>query len=1181
MLHLLRHPVLLPLLLLAMAAPAQTAVSTGRQPGPAVPVEICANGLDDDGDGYLDCFDPDCACFTNPDCTAEPPGGIEGRLAWRSGTKRLPTGAVPLVANLNPQTDQIPEIVSIMYNPAFNPVAYAIYIYRGDGANADQPDSIYLERRIHASSLWVTHPVIGDLDADGRPELVLVNFEDGKVEVYRNYTPGASPAMQRWVVSDSGVEVLSYNGRTKRPQLADFNGDGIAEIFAGNAIFQLDLSNPANPLLKRVLKGNGPDGKFHDGIINSDIYTSLAAADMLSVADCNGDPDCEGLELVAGNAIYAVDLETDDGDGFQLKIVRNLNQLAPLYSWGDGYTAVADIDLDGTPDVVVISRRTFSFVEEWGIYIWDKKGLKHFLSFPNRNGIGFPSIVNVFDDRKKGFAKDFPEIFTETEDRLTCFNLNAATLNPNKPWWWSMPVDSSSGAGACTVFDFNADGASEIVYRDRSHLRILYGGPAPFPPGVDNERNWWKTPTGTFIGEGFPVVADVDNDGQAEIAMTGLDGPYSNQSGNNTINYLRVYESAAAPWAPCRPLWNQFNYNALNIGDDLRVPAIQQPHWLEFPGPGGGKYPYNNQFTQQAQMDGQFQAVYPVPDAVVTLDSSYCSGSTLYLALRVCNQGSAFLPAGTPLQFYRSDPTATAAAPHGAPFLLSQNIRMDSCASWNVQLPLPPAGGALWGLLNDNGSMSAPFNLSSDFPVTFLQECDYLNNLFSLNLAAAAAAPDLGPDKSLCPGDATTLRAGPGFAGYRWQDGSADSTFTATKPGKYWVDAWDACGNKWTDTLLVLAGTVPTAAYTLSFYPGHSVVIGTQVFTEPGTVTLTKPAPAGCDSLITYTLVHIPTSVAFQCPPNRAVTVAVGAASAPVPYDLPAATTDCPGGAVQYALLQGLPSGGDFPLGATTVCYEAANACGIRDTCCFTVTVAPADLPCDIKTPAGCLRFELLDVRMDALGQRHYRIRIANACASPLLYACIQLPDGLRAAEPADGAIFEAQGGNLYTVRNPNAAPFHSIRFRAAYGALNNGAGEVFEFSLPQQADPDYMRVYARLADGAAAEAHLNTFSCPVQSWPRTPAPAIDMQSVPRRDGVAWPNPTRGRLLLDLSAWQEQSVRIYMLTAQGYAAFDCILEARPGWQTLDLPGNLPNGLYYLFIQSAEAGKTAVKVVLER
>lgn len=61
--------------------------------------------------------------------------------------------------------------------------------------------------------------------------------------------------------------------------------------------------------------------------------------------------------------------------------------------------------------------------------------------------------------------------------------------------------------------------------------------------------------------------------------------------------------------------------------------------------------------------------------------------------------------------------------------------------------------------------------------------------------------PNLGPDVVICPGDAVRLNAHSGYASYTWQDGSTDSVYLATGPGKYYVDVKDVCGDPYSDTL--------------------------------------------------------------------------------------------------------------------------------------------------------------------------------------------------------------------------------------------------------------------------------------------------------------------------------------------------------------------------------------------
>ena len=62
---------------------------------------------------------------------------------------------------------------------------------------------------------------------------------------------------------------------------------------------------------------------------------------------------------------------------------------------------------------------------------------------------------------------------------------------------------------------------------------------------------------------------------------------------------------------------------------------------------------------------------------------------------------------------------------------------------------------------------------------------------------------DLGPDQVVCDNGVFTFNAGSGFSRYRWQNGSPDSVLTTLLPGQYWVDVWDACGNRQTDTVTV------------------------------------------------------------------------------------------------------------------------------------------------------------------------------------------------------------------------------------------------------------------------------------------------------------------------------------------------------------------------------------------
>jgi len=757
--------------------------------------EICANELDDDEDGYVDCFDTDCDCFdADTSCLVDPPvNNFSAKLDWESTINDVSVAAVPIVANLNPQQDSIPEILVFPSSTTANTVGvFSLLIFKGDGSNASNPNALVIPEGY--DSYPAGNATVVDLDKNGIPEVIMVTM-DAKIKVYTDFNPAANPCMKQWVVSTQNA----FSGNT-RAYVADFDGDGIAEIFVGNDVFKLDLTNPAVPLLTRILDGNGPSGM----LVAYGQIESPTAADLLSRADCNGDPDCDGLEIAAGFQIFSIDMDLADGDGFEIKVQRNLNVLNPNHTVRDGYTCVADLNLDGVPEIIVSGRRD----NQPGIYVWNKNGFVQAFNTPSiTNMYGMVCIANVFDDKTAGFAQDFPELIVTQMGRIFCFNVQKAQSTPFIPEWWSLLVSDGSGLTGVSSFDFNGDGLLEIVYRDEQNLRIMYGGAAPFPLGVDSERNWYKTLAGSGTYDEYPVVADVDNDGEAEIAVTsftfgGVNNPWSDFRGR-----LRVYESDNGKWMPARPLWNQFNYFGLNINDDVSAPKTQQKHWLEMGGIGSGKRPFNTHLAQTSTLFTLPSNKIKVPDAIVEIDSTHCQSDSFTLFLNLCNLGSAQLPSGTPISFYNGDPTATSALLLFPPILINEALEVGACT--DIKLSIPAFyNTTIYAVINDDGTVPSPFNLTANFPSTNQQECRYENNMVSFSFQNQTQTLDLGPDISLCKNSVVELSANPNFQKYRWQDGSTGSTFTAYSAGKYWVDVFDACGFQQTDTINIVLNSI-------------------------------------------------------------------------------------------------------------------------------------------------------------------------------------------------------------------------------------------------------------------------------------------------------------------------------------------------------------------------------------
>jgi len=714
------------------------------------------------------------------------PSQFKARLAWQSGQDGVSVLATPVVANMNPHQDSMPEIIVAEGN-LFAGLNSRIQFFRGDGSNANNP--LILNIPGNFDYYPAPGPTIGDVNRNGIPEL-LITCADRRIRVFNNYTENPAAPMTLWITSADLVDFID-----QRPLLADFDGDGIPEVYAGSDIFKFNFSNPAAPTLTKVINGPGNQGRaqyanYAQGACNP------TAVDILSVADCNGDPDCEGLELVAGPVIYSIDVDPNDGDGYQIKVQRNLNAMAPPPTgYSDGYTAVADVNLDGELDIIVTSSRG----NQYGMYVWNKNGLIRFFPYPTNvaNSGSLACVANVYDDTGNGHAQDFPEILVCSSLNFTCFSLQAAQTTPATPYWWNLPTSDVSGWTGSTVYDFNGDGISEIVYRDERNLRILYGGGQPFPPGVDAERNWFRTPCFSGTSDEYAVVADVDNDGETEIVVTGrlVDNNFTQ------MGRLHVFESDAGPWVPCRNVWNQYNYFIVNVNDDLSIPAQQALHHLELPTPGSGNRPLNRYLSQRPVLNDDFLPYIPLPDASTATTQIICDTTTVTVRLELCNTGDKTLPAATPVAFYLSDPTTTNAATFGTIQLTNAPILKDSCRFFNFILPKIP--GTYFGVVNDNASLPTPFQLGIDFPSTPELECNFLNNIFQFEIPGLPPAISLGPDLSTCADTLVLLDAGQGFVQYQWQDGSTGSSFLAQQTGLYWVETIDACLQRQADSVRI------------------------------------------------------------------------------------------------------------------------------------------------------------------------------------------------------------------------------------------------------------------------------------------------------------------------------------------------------------------------------------------
>lgn len=201
---------------------------------------------------------------------------------------------------------------------------------------------------------------------------------------------------------------------------------------------------------------------------------------------------------------------------------------------------------------------------------------------------------------------------------------------------WDMVPNEDTFSNSFTAFDFNMDGLLDLVICDQATMKIVNGSGKSHITHNDTVAMYVLStfPYSETTIMQYPVIADVDADGSAEIVSVGS-------------SKLNIFKSSGQPWAPARPVWNQYMYNVTNINKDLTVPTTLFNNATAFTDPQGVTHrPFNN-FLQQATTLDQYGRPFALL-ANLTISSTPSvefEGDEVLAAIEVCNTGElAFSP---------------------------------------------------------------------------------------------------------------------------------------------------------------------------------------------------------------------------------------------------------------------------------------------------------------------------------------------------------------------------------------------------------------------------------------------------------------------------------------------------------------------------------------------------------
>jgi large repetitive protein len=657
---------------------------------PLLAQEICNNGIDDDGDGFIDCYDGDCAndnacdgSFLGNDanCEAIPSEFPQFTMTLDFASPNETTNHFARMAVGDLDRDGMPEIITM------NRYTRKLFILNGnDGSIKHEVDAGF-------EPYWEI--AIGNIDDDNCAELFFIGYLD---------LPGNN---------NDGVYIFSYDcqlnflWRTAERLradpinygLADFDGDGLVELYAKDEIYD---AHTGTRIVRTAANSANEYRRLNGGPVAADI-----------VADGR-------LELILGLSIYQVNLGTRTQDSGSLTLLQSRNE----YFVRDQYnaTSVADYNQDGFLDILA-SGSTVNHDQNTTIFFWDVQN----------------NVLTTYRDLTGDYAPDGWQNGTgriNIADLDGDGNLNASyvsgkylyALDHNLQLHWRIVInEETSGYTGCTLFDFNGDGKSEIVYRDEQFLYII--------DGTDGSIFSQQACISRTNRE-YPIVADVDADGATELCVTcGFNDADAWANFNNAsysrYAHVRVFKSASEPWVPARRLWNQHGYFVVNVNDDLTIPRTLQKHHLVFSTGSctqGPNRPLNKFLNQAPYLNSDGCPTYASPDLafanVPTANPPTCPDLNYTVSFDVTNLGDVPLSGNVPVTFYSSNPAKPGAVKFNTITMPLSNLLPGGIFSV-VDAPVIGNGSdSLYIVLNDAGTtVPTPISL----PNTDFLECDYDN----------------------------------------------------------------------------------------------------------------------------------------------------------------------------------------------------------------------------------------------------------------------------------------------------------------------------------------------------------------------------------------------------------------------------------------------------------------------
>jgi hypothetical protein len=415
---------------------------------------------------------------------------------------------------------------------------------------------------------YAASPALGDVTGDGHPNIVVVKEYEHSLGATGSYAVVVYDRFGTIVWESNRFSGSDFDYVTA-PILSDMDHDGNVEIIVGRVILNSDGTT----------RGVGVAGR------GAAVDSFLSEGTIPAVADL----DLDGIEeVIVGNAMYSPD-----------------GALVWLGSGQpDGMVSVANLDDDPEGEFIAVSYNTVRAVDTDGTILWGP------LEMPSSNITSAAAIGDIDGD-------GHPEIIVAGGSELWALS-HEGTIQ------WTASVIDESGATGASIFDFDGDGIPEVVYIDEQEMIVF--------DGESGAVKFFSSEHSSVTMYDYPTIADVDGDDQAEIIIC-HDG-----FSEGAVSALGDLDGS---WSTARAVWNQHAYSITNINDDLTVPVDAVPNFSL----------YNNYHAAVARTDTSALSD-DLSGAILDVCEDDCEFDSLLVTYRVHNTSTEPFVGDIAVSFY-------------------------------------------------------------------------------------------------------------------------------------------------------------------------------------------------------------------------------------------------------------------------------------------------------------------------------------------------------------------------------------------------------------------------------------------------------------------------------------------------------------------------------------------------